>query len=45
MATVAALWLCALPSALAQSDDWLVLPTSVEDEAPWMQATVDEAQS
>lgn len=40
MATVTALWLCALPSALAQSEDWLVLPTTVEDEATWMQPTV-----
>ena len=40
MATVTALWLCALPSALAQSDDWLVLPTSVEDDELWMQPAV-----
>ncbi|MBT8467463.1 MAG: PEGA domain-containing protein [Deltaproteobacteria bacterium] len=41
-ATVAALWLCALPSALAQSEDWLILPTTVEYEAPWMQTTATE---
>ena len=39
LATVTALWLCALPSAQAQSEDWLILPTTVEDDAPWMQAT------
>lgn len=42
--TVTALWLCALPSALAQTEDWLVLPTTVEEaEAPWMQPTVEAA--
>ena len=40
VATVTALWLCALPSALAQSDDWLVLPTTLEDDALWMRPTV-----
>jgi uncharacterized membrane protein YdcZ (DUF606 family) len=39
-ATVAVLWLCALPSAVAQSEDWLVLPTTVEDEALWMRPAV-----
>ena len=38
--TVTALWLCALPSALAQTKDWLVLPTTLEDEALWMRSTV-----
>lgn len=40
VATVTALWLCALPSALAQSEDWLVLPTTVEHEALWMRPAV-----
>jgi hypothetical protein len=40
VATVAALWLCALPSALAQPEDWLVLPTTVEGDAPWMRPAV-----
>lgn len=41
---VTALWLCALPSALAQTEDWLVLPTtSEESEAPWMEPTVRAA--
>ncbi len=40
VATVAALWLCALPSALAQSEAWLVLPTTVEDDGLWMPAIV-----
>ena len=40
VATVTALWLCALPSALAQTEDWLVLPTTLEDEALWMRPTV-----
>lgn len=41
---VAALWLCALPSALAQTDDWLVLPTTTEEvEPPWMAPTVRAA--
>lgn len=39
VATVTALWLCALPSALAQTEDWLVLPTTLEDEALWMRPT------
>ena len=39
-----ALWLCALPSALAQTEDWLVLPTTTEEaEAPWMEPTVQAA--
>ena len=42
--TVTALWLCALPSALAQTEDWLVLPTTTEQaEAPWMAPTVRAA--
>jgi len=42
--TVTALWLCALPSALAQTEDWLVLPTATEQvEAPWMAPTVQAA--
>lgn len=46
---VTALWLCALPSALAQTEDWLVLPTATEPataepvEAPWMEPTVRAA--
>jgi hypothetical protein len=41
---VTALWLCALPSALAQTEDWLVLPTTTEEsEAPWMEPTVQAA--
>ncbi|KPK16963.1 MAG: hypothetical protein AMJ62_03535 [Myxococcales bacterium SG8_38] len=41
---VTALWLCALPSALAQTEDWLVLPTTTEPaEAPWMEPTVQAA--
>lgn len=35
-----ALWLCGLPSALAQANDWLVLPTTVDDETSWMEPTV-----
>jgi len=48
--TVTALWLCALPSALAQTEDWLVLPTTTTEpataeqaEAPWMEPTVRAA--
>lgn len=42
--TVTALWLCALPSALAQSEDWLVLPTTTDPaEASWMAPTVQAA--
>lgn len=42
--TVTALWLCALPGALAQTEDWLVLPTTTEQvEAPWMVPTVRAA--
>ena len=42
--TVTALWLCALPSALAQTEDWLVLPTTTDQaEAPWMEPTVRAA--
>lgn len=38
---VVALWLSwPLSSALAQSEDWLVLPTTVGDEVAWMQPTV-----
>ncbi len=41
---VPALWLCALPSALAQTEDWLVLPTTTESaEPPWMEPTVQAA--
>jgi len=42
VAAVAALWLCVLPSALAQSENWLVLPTTTEEEARWMVPTVDK---
>jgi len=42
--TVTALWLCALPSALAQTEDWLVLPATTEDVEPaWMEPTVQAA--
>ncbi|MBW1761273.1 MAG: PEGA domain-containing protein [Deltaproteobacteria bacterium] len=37
---VAVLWLCGLPSALAQSEDWLVLPTTADGDVAWMQPTV-----
>jgi hypothetical protein len=37
---VTALWLCGLPSAFAQSDDWFVLPTTTNDDVAWMQPTV-----
>lgn len=37
---VAIIWLSGLPSALAQSEDWLVLPTATGDEVAWMQPTV-----
>jgi hypothetical protein len=40
VATVTALWLSALPSAFAQPEGWLVLPTTVEDGALWMQPAV-----
>jgi hypothetical protein len=46
---VTALWLCALPSALAQTEDWLVLPATTEQataeqvEPPWMEPTVRAA--
>lgn len=44
VATVTALWLCALPGALAQTEDWLVLPmTTGPAEAPWMEPTVRTA--
>lgn len=35
-----ALWLCGLPSAFAQSDDWFVLPTTTNDDVAWMQPAV-----
>ncbi len=41
LATVTALWLCGPPSALAQSHDWLVLPTADDEQTEWMQPTVD----
>lgn len=42
--TVTALWLCALPSALAQSEDWLVLPTTIDSADPsWMEPTIEAA--
>lgn len=40
-ATVAALWLCGIAGASAQSGDWLVLPTTVANETEWMPPTVD----
>jgi len=42
LATVVALWLCGLPGVSAQSQDWLVLPTTTEAGAAWMQPTVDQ---
>lgn len=42
LVTMAGLWLCVLPSALAQPNDWLVLPTTVEDGAPWMSPAVEK---
>lgn len=44
VATLAALWLWAVPGALAQTDDWLVLPTTVEADAPWIAATADRVE-
>jgi hypothetical protein len=38
-ATFVAVWLCGLPGALAQSEDWLVLPTTIDEEADWMLPT------
>lgn len=35
-----ALWLCGLPSAFAQPEDWFVLPTTTNDDVAWMQPTV-----
>ena len=37
---VVALWLCGLSSALARSEDWLVLPITVDEDVAWMQPTV-----
>jgi hypothetical protein len=42
LATVAALWLCGLPGALAQSQDWLILPATTGDQTEWMRPTVDD---
>ncbi len=39
---VAALWLAGLPTGLAQSEDWFVLPTATDDEVGWMQPTVSK---
>lgn len=41
-ATVVAAWLCCLPGALAQSDDWVVLPTATGDQVDWMTPTVED---
>ena len=41
LVTVTAVWLCGLPSALAQSQDWLVLPTTAGGDSAWMEPTVD----
>lgn len=38
-ATFMAVWLCGLPGALAQSEDWLVLPVGVDDETAWIAPT------
>jgi hypothetical protein len=37
---VVVLWLWGLPKALAQSEDWLVLPTAADGDGAWMQPTV-----
>lgn len=37
---VVVLWFWGLPKALAQSDDWLVLPTTADGDVAWMQPTV-----
>ena len=37
---VVVLWLCGLPKALAQSEDWLLLPTATDGDVGWMQPTV-----
>ena len=42
---IAALWLFGVSSALAQSEDWLVLPTTHTDEVSWMEAAVTEVSS
>lgn len=39
---MAALWASGLPSAFAQSQDWLVLPATLGDETKWMKPTVDD---
>ncbi|MGB5810874.1 MAG: hypothetical protein WBG86_10105, partial [Polyangiales bacterium] len=36
---MAALWLCAAATVRAQSADWIVLPTTTEENAPWMGPT------
>jgi len=41
LATVTVVSLCGPPSALAQSQDWLVLPATAQDDTAWMQPTVD----
>lgn len=41
LATVTALWLCGPPSALSQSQDWLVLPTADDERTQWMRPTID----
>jgi hypothetical protein len=40
LVAVTALWLCGLPNALAQSEDWFVLPTATDDDVDWMRPTV-----
>jgi len=39
-ATVVSVWLCSLPVVSAQSEDWLVLPTTTDDAREWMVPTV-----
>lgn len=39
---IAALWLFGTSSALAQSEDWLVLPVADTEDSPWMETVVAE---
>lgn len=39
---IAALWLLGVSNALAQSEDWLVLPTADDERTAWMEPTVSE---
>lgn len=42
VAAVAALWLLSVTTAWAQSDAWLVLPMTVDDDVAWMSRTTRE---